>query len=66
LVLVDTAHPLLISPASAKQMQTSIGFYQAMNLMTSTGLLRILGPLGGEANMPATARKLPSIWRKSI
>jgi pimeloyl-ACP methyl ester carboxylesterase len=60
LVLVDTAHPLTISPEFEKQMQTSIGFYQVMNLMTSTGLLRILGPLGGEDSMPANARKLPT------
>ncbi|MCE7859074.1 MAG: alpha/beta hydrolase [Chloroflexi bacterium CFX2] len=59
LVLVDTAHPLTITPEFEMQMQSSIGFYQAMNLMTSTGLLRILGPLGGEDSMPATARKLP-------
>lgn len=59
LVLVDTAHPLGITPAFELQMRSSIGFYQAMNLMTSTGLLRILGPLGGEGSMPATARKLP-------
>jgi pimeloyl-ACP methyl ester carboxylesterase len=59
LVLVDTAHPLTITPEFEMQMQSSIGFYQAMNLMTSTGLLRILGPLGGEEGMPATARKLP-------
>ncbi len=59
LVLVDTAHPLTITPEFEMQMRSSIGFYQAMNLMTSTGLLRILGPLGGEDSMPATARKLP-------
>lgn len=59
LVLVDTAHPLTITPEFEMQMQSSIGFYQAMNLMTSTGLLRILGPLGGEDSMPATAHKLP-------
>jgi pimeloyl-ACP methyl ester carboxylesterase len=64
LVLVDTAQPLTISPEFEKQMQTSIGFYQAMNLMTSTGLLRILGPLGGENSMPTTARKLPSEWQE--
>lgn len=40
-------------------MQSSIGFYQVMNLMTPTGLLRLLGPLGGEDSLPATARKLP-------
>lgn len=60
LVLVDTAYPLTITPEFEMQMRSSIGFYQAMNMMTSTGLLRILGPLGGEDGMPATARKLPS------
>ncbi|HLF75152.1 MAG TPA: alpha/beta hydrolase [Anaerolineales bacterium] len=59
LVLVDTAHPLDISPEFEKQIQTSIGFYQAMNLLTRSGLLRVLGPLGGEDSLPATARKLP-------
>jgi pimeloyl-ACP methyl ester carboxylesterase len=60
LILIDTAYPLTITPEFEMQMQSSIGFYQAMNLMTSTGLLRILGPLGGENSMPATARKLPT------
>jgi pimeloyl-ACP methyl ester carboxylesterase len=60
LILVDTAYPLLLTPEFEMQMQSSIGFYQVMNLMTSTGLLRILGPLGGEDSMPATARKLPA------
>jgi len=59
LILIDTAYPLTMTPEFEMQMQSSIGFYQAMNLMTSTGLLRILGPLGGEDSMPATARKLP-------
>jgi pimeloyl-ACP methyl ester carboxylesterase len=59
LILVDTAYPLTITPEFEMQMRSSIGFYQAMNLMTSTGLLRMLGPLGGEEGMPATARKLP-------
>jgi pimeloyl-ACP methyl ester carboxylesterase len=59
LILIDTAYPLTITPEFEIQMQSSIGFYQVMNLMTSTGLLRILGPLGGENSMPATARKLP-------
>lgn len=59
LVLVDTAYPLVVTPEFELQMRSSIGFYQAMNLMTSTGLLRVLGPLGGEDSMPATARKLP-------
>lgn len=60
LILIDTAYPLTITPEFEMQMRSSIGFYQAMNLMTSTGLLRILGPLGGEDSMPATARKLPT------
>lgn len=60
MILIDTAYPLTITPDFEKQMQSSIGFYQAMNLMTSTGLLRIIGPLGGEDSIPATARKLPS------
>lgn len=60
LVLLDTAYPLAITPEFEQQIQTSIGFYQAMNLMASSSLLRILGPLGGDASMPATARKLPT------
>jgi pimeloyl-ACP methyl ester carboxylesterase len=64
LILIDTAYPLTITPDFEMQMQSSIGFYQAMDLMTSTGLLRILGPLGGEDSMPATARKLPSEFQE--
>lgn len=60
LILIDTAYPLTITPEFEMQMRSSIGFYQVMNLMTNTGLLRILGPLGGEDSMPATARKLPA------
>jgi pimeloyl-ACP methyl ester carboxylesterase len=60
LVLVDTAYPLEVSPEFELQMRSSIGFYQGMKLMTSSGILRILGPLGGEDSMPATARKLPA------
>lgn len=59
LILIDTAYPLTITPEFEIQMQNSIGFYQTMNLMTSTGLLRIIGPLGGEDSIPGTARKLP-------
>lgn len=60
LVLVDTAHPLTITPEFEKQMQTSIGFYRVLNLMAGSGLLRILGPLGGKDSLPTTARKLPT------
>jgi pimeloyl-ACP methyl ester carboxylesterase len=60
MILVDTAYPLTITTEFEKQMQTSIGFYQVMNLMTSSGILRVLGPLGGKNSMPATARKLPT------
>lgn len=59
MVLVDTAAPLVISPDYELQMRSSIGFYQVMNLLTQTGILRLLGPLGGEGAMPETARKLP-------
>ncbi len=59
MILIDTAYPLTITPEFEQQMQTSIGFYQVMNMMTSSGILRILGPLGGESGMPSTARKLP-------
>ncbi len=58
MVLVDTAFPLGISPEYESQMRSSIGFYQVMNLLTRLGILRILGPLGGESSMPETARKL--------
>jgi pimeloyl-ACP methyl ester carboxylesterase len=65
LVLVDTAYPLTISPEFESQRQASIGFYQVMNLLTSSGLLRILGPLGGVESMPATARKLPPEFQET-
>ena len=59
LVLIDTANPLEVSPEFKLQMQSSIGFYQVMNLLTRSGLMRILGPVGGQDSLPATARKLP-------
>jgi pimeloyl-ACP methyl ester carboxylesterase len=65
MVLVDTAFPLEVSPELENQMRSSIGFYQAMNLLTRTGVLRILGPLGGQNSIPATARKLPADLRNT-
>ena len=65
LVLVDTAYPLEITPEFETQMRTSIGFYQAMGLLTGSGLMRIIGPLGSEDALPATARKLPQELRES-
>lgn len=59
LVLIDTATQSAVSPELQQQMQASIGFYSVMRLLTSTGLLRALAPLGGEGSMPETARKLP-------
>lgn len=46
-------------------MRASIGFCRVMRLLTSSGLLRILGPLGGEQVMPETARKLPAELRET-
>ncbi len=65
MVLVDTAFPLEVSPELENQMRSSIGFYQAMNLLTRSGVLRILGPLGGQNSIPATARKLPADLRNT-
>ena len=59
LVLVDAPYPLTITPEFERQMQASIGFYQVMKGLSGSGVLRILGPLGGANSMPATARKLP-------
>ena len=59
MVLVDTVYPLGISTEYETQRQTSIGFYQVMNLLVNSGIMRILGPLGGESSMPEQARKLP-------
>jgi pimeloyl-ACP methyl ester carboxylesterase len=59
LVLVDAPPAGALSPDMEASMRGSIGFYQAMRLLTSSGLLRVLGPLGGEDAMPETARKLP-------
>lgn len=64
LVLVDTAYPLNISPEFERQIHSSIGFYQVMDLMTTSGILRILGPLSGENCLPATARKLPAEFQQ--
>jgi pimeloyl-ACP methyl ester carboxylesterase len=60
LVLVETAYPLTITPEYEQQIQSSIGFYQTMKLIIASGIMRILGPLGGEDSMPETARKLPA------
>lgn len=59
LVLVDTAYPLVVTPEFDQQMKASIGFYQVMGLLTRSGVMRILGPLGGEDSLPESARKLP-------
>ena len=60
LVLVDAPAAHALSPQMAGSMQASIGFYQVMRLLAGSGLLRVLGPLGGESAMPETARKLPA------
>ena len=65
LVLIDTANPLEISPEFSVQIQSSIGFYRVMNLLTRSGLLRILGPRGGDNSMPQTARKLPVKYQEA-
>ena len=60
MVLVDTASPLVITPEYEQQRRSTIGFYQVMGLLTRSGVLRLLGPLGGKNAMPVTARKLPA------
>jgi len=60
LILVDTVYPLIVTPEFEMQMQSSVGFYQVMRLLTGSGVMRILGPLGGEDSMPEIARKLPA------
>ena len=64
LVLIDTAAEEDVSPELEQQMRASIGFDQVMRLLSGSGLLRILGPLGGEQAMPETARKLPAELRE--
>jgi pimeloyl-ACP methyl ester carboxylesterase len=59
MVLVDTASPLVITPEYELVQRSTIGFYQVMGLLSRSGVLRLLGPLGGEDAMPVTARKLP-------
>ncbi|MBE0408547.1 MAG: alpha/beta hydrolase [Anaerolineales bacterium] len=58
LVLIDTASRLTITSDYEQRIADSIGFYRVMNLLTRSGILRILGPLGGESSMPETARTL--------
>jgi pimeloyl-ACP methyl ester carboxylesterase len=65
LVLVDTAAEYTLSPEREAEMRASIGFYQVMHLLTGSGLLRVLGPLGGEGSMPETARKLPDALQET-
>lgn len=60
MVLIDTAAAYTVSPELEGQMRASIGFYQVMRLLTGSGVLRVLGPLGGAKAMPETARKLPT------
>jgi pimeloyl-ACP methyl ester carboxylesterase len=60
LVLIDTATEYTVSAELEGQMRSSIGCYQVMRLLTGSGLLRALAPLGGEGSMPETARKLPA------
>lgn len=64
-MLVDTTAGEGVSPGLEQQMRASIGFCRVMRLLTSSGLLRILGPLGGEQVMPETARKLPAELRET-
>lgn len=59
MALIDTASPLTITPDYELQLRSSIGFYQVMKLLSGSGVLRIIGPLGGQDSMPETARKLP-------
>ena len=59
MVLADTASPLVITPEYELVQRSTIGFYQVMGLLSRSGVLRLLGPLGGEDAMPVTARKLP-------
>ncbi len=60
LVLVDTAPSEVDAAALEAQNRATIGFYQVMDFLTRTGLLRILGPFGGQGSLPETARKLPA------
>lgn len=59
LVLVDTAAEYVVSAELEQQIRSSVGFYRVMRLLTGSGLLRVLGPLGGEGTMPEAARKMP-------
>ena len=59
LVLIDTAADYIVSLELERQVRASMSFYQAMRLLTGSGLMRVLGPLVGEESMPETARKLP-------
>jgi pimeloyl-ACP methyl ester carboxylesterase len=59
MVLVDTPSSLEITTEYEMQQRSTIGFYQVMGLLSSSGVLRLLGPLGGEDAIPVTARKLP-------
>lgn len=60
MVLVDTASSWTIAPEYEKQRRSSIGLYKVMRLLSRSGVLRLLGPLGGKDAMPETARKLPA------
>lgn len=59
LVLVDTMADYTLLPEVQQETQSSLGFYKVMRVITGSGLLRVLGPLGGEGMMPENARKLP-------
>jgi pimeloyl-ACP methyl ester carboxylesterase len=66
LVLVDTAPAASagdITLEREQEIRASVGFYQVMRLLAGSGILRILGPLGGEQSIPERALKLPEVIR---
>ncbi len=65
LVLIDTAPAADddVTPEREQEIRASVGFYQVMRLLAGSGILRILGPLGGEQSIPERALKLPEATR---
>lgn len=62
LVLVDPAPPRLVRSSMFQEFQRqSLGYYRTMQLLSHSGLLPLMGSVGGESALPETARRLPEV-----
>jgi pimeloyl-ACP methyl ester carboxylesterase len=59
LVLIDSATAGTLPAEFNEQRRATLGFYGTMRQLTASGLLRVLGPLGGKRAIPPSVRGLP-------